>query len=338
MYTVLSNFCQQRAWLCKHLKVSHLANAKLAQSRRHQIWMAVIQRFNPEYFVVGFFSRSLRRPYCQYCQFRLVGKTTNGQACSIPHSKETSQDIVNSNLFFSPLNGDTPQCDPFNLRPYFLLENIFFQNQPDFWLFSEFSSVVVDKGFVASFLLLFCPGGTPSYPGCGVRHPVLARGTPSCPCRQGYPRVPPTRDWVSPPWAQLPPPVTGVPPAWDLGPFGKWPGTSHWSTTQKGHGISGSIMGWGTPERTWDQWKYYRMGTTPAICGQTHTCENSTFPILRMLAVKMKNQDYFNLFNKYFSFPSSYPSGFLTSKEILKQRGWSITVLLESEHFIALWI
>ena len=30
---------------------------------------------------------------------------------------------------------------------------------------------------------------------------------------------------------------------------------------QKGHGTSGSIMGWrwGTPERIWDQWKYYGM-------------------------------------------------------------------------------
>ena len=49
---------------------------------------------------------------------------------------------------------------------------------------------------------------------------------------------------------------TVVPPA-------KGPGSSHWGTPGKGHGTSGSIMGWRWstphPERTWDQWKYYGM-------------------------------------------------------------------------------
>ena len=39
------------------------------------------------------------------------------------------------------------------------------------------------------------------------------------------------------------------------------------------------------PERTWDQWKYYGMRWgTPRVW--TDTCENSTFPILRLRAVK----------------------------------------------------
>ena len=41
-------------------------------------------------------------------------------------------------------------------------------------------------------------------------------------------------------------------------------------------------------ERTWDQWPGTMIqGPPPPPCGQTHTCENSTFPILRMRAVKM---------------------------------------------------
>ena len=49
-------------------------------------------------------------------------------------------------------------------------------------------------------------------------------------------------------------PIVGYPPS--------WPGTSHWDTPWKGHGTSGSIMGWRWDtflERTWDQWKYYGM-------------------------------------------------------------------------------
>ena len=45
---------------------------------------------------------------------------------------------------------------------------------------------------------------------------------------------------------------------------------------------------WGTPlpERTWEQWPGQEPGTeVPPACGQTHTCENSTFPIFRMRAV-----------------------------------------------------
>ena len=57
--------------------------------------------------------------------------------------------------------------------------------------------------------------------------------------------------------------------------------------------------GWGNPpERTWDQWKYYGMEMGATLektwdqwkyygCGQIDTRENSTIPILRMLAVKM---------------------------------------------------
>ena len=42
-----------------------------------------------------------------------------------------------------------------------------------------------------------------------------------------------------------------------------------------GHGTSGSNKGW-------------KWGIPPG-CGQTHTCENSTLPILRMRAVIMAN-------------------------------------------------
>ena len=46
------------------------------------------------------------------------------------------------------------------------------------------------------------------------------------------------------------------------------------------YGTSGSIIGlrWGTPERTWDQWKYcgLEMGYPPKV-KQADTCENIPF-------------------------------------------------------------
>ena len=48
-----------------------------------------------------------------------------------------------------------------------------------------------------------------------------------------------------------------------------------------GRGDTPVLPGWGTPPR-----KNPRVGyPTPSRCGQTYTCENSTFPILRMWAV-----------------------------------------------------
>ena len=107
-------------------------------------------------------------------------------------------------------------------------------------------------------------GGT-SYPGWGVPLvlaggylPVLAKGVPpvlvgGCTPVLGWTG---DRTGVSPPWAGLSiGPVTGrgysPPPGKDLGP-----------ETMKG-------------PRTWDQRPW---GTLPPPCGQTHTCENSTFP------------------------------------------------------------
>ena len=52
-------------------------------------------------------------------------------------------------------------------------------------------------------------------------------------------------------------------------PPGKGPLTSHWGTPQKGHGTSGSIMGW---RRTWDQCNYYgmEMGSPPPVLTDRH--------------------------------------------------------------------
>ena len=81
----------------------------------------------------------------------------------------------------------------------------------------------------------------------------LGEGIPvlSCPGGGGVPQdVPPTWDWGSTNWdwgtpclgLGYLPPGTGVPPHLGLGYHpGKGPGTTHW----------------GTPEITWDQWKYY---------------------------------------------------------------------------------
>ena len=60
-----------------------------------------------------------------------------------------------------------------------------------------------------------------------------------------------------------PPPGTGVPSS-------KGPGTSHW----------------GAPIWTWDQWKYYGLGTRPHVWTDKQT-ENITFPILLIQAVKI---------------------------------------------------
>ena len=82
-------------------------------------------------------------------------------------------------------------------------------------------------------------------------------------------------------------------------PARKGPGTSHWGSpqkgcrtsgskyyglemgySQKGHGTSGSIMGWrwGTPRKDMGPVKALGMEMgCPSGCGQTHTCENSAF-------------------------------------------------------------
>ena len=53
---------------------------------------------------------------------------------------------------------------------------------------------------------------------------------------QGVPHPWPRWDW-------------GTPPSGTVVPPSKGPGTLHWGTSWKGHGTSGSIMGWrwGTP-------------------------------------------------------------------------------------------
>ena len=97
--------------------------------------------------------------------------------------------------------------------------------------------------------LLSYPGDTPSL---GVPHPLM---------------------WVPHPWTGVPHPSWGLP----LPSQGVLPGQD-----------------WGTPwEGTWDQFLGYPLGKGPGTshwvppprCGWTHTCENITFPILRMRAV-----------------------------------------------------
>ena len=74
--------------------------------------------------------------------------------------------------------------------------------------------------------------------GGGYPSPVLPRRSPS-------PGLGVPKDSSTPP-----PPRLGLGvyhPALDRGtpsPLGKGPGTSHWGTPQRGHGTSGSIMGW----------------------------------------------------------------------------------------------
>ena len=95
------------------------------------------------------------------------------------------------------------------------------------------------------------PGSTPSW---GTQHPDLARGVPH-PWLRGLPPLwgTPILTWLENPiFSQG---VPGIPSHPDLGPVTGVP-------SQKGHGTSGSIMGWrwGPPlERTWNQWKYYGM-------------------------------------------------------------------------------
>ena len=99
-----------------------------------------------------------------------------------------------------------------------------------------------------------CPGGG------GVPSPVLVG------LGYNYPGVLPPGTGVPCPLLLYPLPGIGI-------LLSKGPGTSHWGTRQKGHGTSGSIMdGDGIP-------------LPPSGCGQTHTCENSSFPILRMRLV-----------------------------------------------------
>ena len=98
----------------------------------------------------------------------------------------------------------------------------------------------------------------------------------------GYP-IPGWGEYPNPGWEGVPIPGGGYPiPGWGYPILGNclsgigvlpWQGT--WDQSLR------------YPlERKWDQWKYYGMekGTSPE-CGQTDTCENSIFPILRMQVV-----------------------------------------------------
>ena len=123
-----------------------------------------------------------------------------------------------------------------------------------------------------------------SYPG-GEGTPSLAGGTPSL--ARGYPSldqgIPSILTWLvgtplwgySQPGLEYPSARTGV-----TSQEGTW--NQSLGYPQKGHGTSGSIMGWrwGIPlERTWAQWKYYGMEMGyPRPCEWTDTCENITFP------------------------------------------------------------
>ena len=91
---------------------------------------------------------------------------------------------------------------------------------------------------------------------------ISGQGVPHLSSEGGYPipgqgTPPPT---FRPGWGSPHPDLAGSPLGRDLGPVTGVP------LPWKGHGTSGSIMGW-------------RWGTPPSPrCGQTDTCENSTFP------------------------------------------------------------
>ena len=100
-------------------------------------------------------------------------------------------------------------------------------------------------------------------------------------------------------------------PILDWGTPRKRPGTSHWGTPRKdmgpvevlwdGDGVS--------PERTWDQWKYYgmEMGYPPGVWTDKQT-ENITFPILRMRAVNVLSFEVFTIRSKL-HFKPEFTSG-----------------------------
>ena len=102
---------------------------------------------------------------------------------------------------------------------------------------------------------LTCPGGTPSLAGVGVTYP----GVPS---RKGHG----TSHWGSPPRKDMGP----IEVLWDRdgipSPERTGPVEVLWDRD-------------GVPARKeWDQWNYYGIEMGYPLCGQTHTCENSTFP------------------------------------------------------------
>ena len=115
-----------------------------------------------------------------------------------------------------------------------------------------------------------CPSGE------GLCHPVLARVVPHPYPGQGVPHAVmaggggyPIQSWLEGVGTPSSPGQREVAPSGkDMGPVeALWNGDGY--PSQKGHGTSGSIMGWGNP------------------CEQTDICENSTFPILRIRAVKV---------------------------------------------------
>ena len=117
-------------------------------------------------------------------------------------------------------------------------------------------------------------GGTPSSPGQGVPNSCLGQG--------GYP----IQSWPGGTCLGLKYPYhlglgyllpgTRAPPQLGLATSLHLERTwDQYPLPQKEHGTSGSIMGW----------RYYGMDMWYSPCEQTHTCENSTFPILRMRAV-----------------------------------------------------
>ena len=126
--------------------------------------------------------------------------------------------------------------------------------------------------------------------GQAVPHPNIARGYPILTwSRRGYPSPVLTRgkDTPTPFW-----PVRGCPMLWYppartgfTTPERTWERTWDWDTPWKGPGKEPAT--WGTTPRkdlgpvTWERTCDWG---TPR-CGQTHTYENSTFPILQMRAV-----------------------------------------------------
>ena len=106
-------------------------------------------------------------------------------------------------------------------------------------------------------------GGVPqSCPGVGVPQSWAGRGIPVLSWLFQSSHVLSWGGGDPSDWSQVPSwGSTSVPGGGYLSPR-KGPGTSHWGTPWKGHGTSGSIMGW-------------RWGTPPPGCGETHTCENS---------------------------------------------------------------
>ena len=121
-------------------------------------------------------------------------------------------------------------------------------------------------------------GVPPSAPAQGCTHPVLLR------VGGGVPHPVPT--WLSPDGGGTPTQSQGYPHPHMAGvhPLGLDGGTP----IRDWMGYPPEVT-WDQPlgyplERTWDQWMEVlwdgdRVAPPPPRCGQTHTCENNTFPI-----------------------------------------------------------